>query len=826
MGNPNESIRWSALGVVAIELALAATVMVCFQFDLARPLGWDFLWVVPVFLAHAVMPLRWRRPFLLAVTVGLLWRVLGLTAGIYVVAVGLLLIGLCHLPIAFRWRVLLVLVVAAILALVQGRIIDGGKYLEAAIPILGGIFMFRLILYLYEIRHEKPGEATPLERLGYFFLLPSPLAPFFPALDYEVYLRSYYQRPAFETYQTGMLWISRGVFQLALYRVVYHFFSPSPEEVRDLASFAEFCVAGYLIYLRVSGLFHIISGGLRLFGYALPETHHLYFFAHNFSDYWRRINIYWKDFMMKIVFYPVYMRLRRARLGHLGKLTIATIVVFFATAVLHAYQTFWLRGDFTIHETDYAFWGLLGGFVILNNFWDARRGASKPKREEGEASFDVGHALSLSMKALGMFLLFAVLWAMWSCHQWEAFWDVMRQARNAPPSQVFWLVGIAVTVVVLGVAGQGLAHRGIHLFESHPGVKRSILTTLVPLLILAGLWQYHSSIGLPGWLGRHFEVIWIDQLNERDRVSKERSYYEGLLSGARSSVGAEEEAMVKKVVPDVRALLYRESFGPQSVWGATWTTNRWGMRDQFYSKVRTPGVFRMAISGASYVSGRGVGDGETFESLVEKRFNEEGVDLEILNFGTSASCTIQRLADLELRILDFHPDAFLLVCHGEEVDRNLRTLARIGAERGSAGLTFPFLQELFERAGISEGDTQAEIKRALAPYREELMRWTYGRIAELCAERGIRPVWVYLANTRTRGLLGAEEGRRFAEEAGLSTIILDGAYGGLPWQDVALNEADTHPNQLGHEMIAKRLYEKIREHREEVGLPPAAVPDP
>ena len=64
-------------------------------------------------------------------------------------------------------------------------------------------------------------------------------------------------------------------------------------------------VCNYLLYLQVSGQFHMACGMLHLFGYQLPETHHRYLLATGFTDYWRRINIYWKDFMVRVVFNPV-----------------------------------------------------------------------------------------------------------------------------------------------------------------------------------------------------------------------------------------------------------------------------------------------------------------------------------------------------------------------------------------------------------------------------------------------------------------------------------------------------------------------------------------
>ena len=65
---------------------------------------------------------------------------------------------------------------------------------------------------------------------------------------------------------------------------------------------------------------------LHLFGFNLPETHHRYFLASSFTDFWRRINIYWKDFMMKVFYYPAYFRLRR--FGDTVALVLATVFMF------------------------------------------------------------------------------------------------------------------------------------------------------------------------------------------------------------------------------------------------------------------------------------------------------------------------------------------------------------------------------------------------------------------------------------------------------------------------------------------------------------------
>ena len=81
---------------------------------------------------------------------------------------------------------------------------------------------------------------------------------------------------------------------------------PTRLQFEIFAGVGQYVLSSFLLYLRVSGLFHLMVGMLRLFGFNLPETHHRYFLAASFTDFWRRINIYWKDFMMKVFYYPMF----------------------------------------------------------------------------------------------------------------------------------------------------------------------------------------------------------------------------------------------------------------------------------------------------------------------------------------------------------------------------------------------------------------------------------------------------------------------------------------------------------------------------------------
>jgi D-alanyl-lipoteichoic acid acyltransferase DltB (MBOAT superfamily) len=165
-------------------------------------------------------------------------------------------------------------------------------------------------------------------------------------------------------------------------------------------------------------------GMLHLFGFQLPPTHHHYLLATGFTDYWRRINIYWKDFMVRLVFNPVVFRLKRW--PQPAALAVATVVVFVATWALHAYQSFWLRGSWGISGPDALFWGILGALVLVNVQLDARR----PRGRAGKGPATALGTLVRGAKVAATFTTIALLWSLWSSPSLESWVDLMRRGTG------------------------------------------------------------------------------------------------------------------------------------------------------------------------------------------------------------------------------------------------------------------------------------------------------------------------------------------------------------------------------------------------------------
>ena len=319
-----------------------------------------FALVLAGFVINLWLPLDFRRPFFVMLSLAGAVVVFGPADAAWLVGCGLLLIGLCHLPVRFGLRVLLLLLTGGLLATSRAGALPSA-WSAAVWPILGSMFMFRLALYIRAVR-MKQVENGLWGPLAYFFMLPNLAFPLFPVVDYQTFRRTYYDRGDIAIYEQGLVWISRGLVHLLLYRLVYQNFLGDPADVVTLGDLTQLMLSTFLLYLRVSGQFHLIVGILHLFGFRLPETHKLYYLAHNFTELWRRINIYWKDFMMQVVFYPAYFKLKQ--LGPRPALACATAAVFLVTWVLHSYQWFWLRGGFPVALPDILFWGILGTLVV------------------------------------------------------------------------------------------------------------------------------------------------------------------------------------------------------------------------------------------------------------------------------------------------------------------------------------------------------------------------------------------------------------------------------------------------------------------------------
>jgi hypothetical protein len=819
---------------VSIALQLGLLVLVVRQYELENQAFYTNIMLLTFygFLIHYFLPLRYRLSFFLLLSLAAIAGVLGLANGAWLVAIGLGLIGICHLPIPFSFRV--AFLVAAGVGLAFLRIEGLQMPIPGVIwPILGSMFMFRLIIYLYDLRHSK--EPVSISRsLAYFFLLPNVVFPFFPVVDFATFRRTYYNEERYGIYQRGVEWMLRGVFQLIVYRFVNYYVVIATEDVSNAVDLARFAISNFLLYLRVSGQFHLIVGILHLYGFNLPETNHRYLLASSFMDLWRRINIYWKEFMLKIFFYPTHFKLGKMKAT--SRLVVATAVVFIMTWFLHAYQWFWLRGSFLLTAPDIVFWTILALLVIANTLYEARRGR---KRTLGNRSQTLRDVLFLALRTAGTFSLLTFLWSLWtseSIREWISLWSVATTLEGIATLALIFLAITAVMGVTIWIGNVGTKPRAADKIQQPKFFKAAATNGLyVVLLLLIGTPAVYTRIG-----GQAQEIITdlrAARLSDRDAELLQRGYYEDLMGVNRfnselwdvySKRPTEWPLIQETEVARLTGDFYLIELMPSTrifFHGEEFTTNRWGMRDIEYEQIPAPGTYRIAVLGPSFVMGSGVADDDVFVSLLEERLNLENDkstydSYELLNFGVAGYSVLQELAVWEQRAMTFEPITLFLVAHQLEKEIAIRNLAN--SIKNGHDIPYEYLHEIAQQAEVDATMPAAEIERRLKPFGRELVSWAYHHIAELARENDVLPVWVFMSTLETS--FSEEETAdliSLAEEAGFVVLDLSRIYENQDVASLIVAEWDKHPNAKGSRLIADSLYQALREKEDLIplGLP-------
>jgi D-alanyl-lipoteichoic acid acyltransferase DltB (MBOAT superfamily) len=791
------------------------------------------------FIINHYLPTSLRRPFFLGlglVAIIGVFGVVSIPAAVGLIGASLVLIGICHLPVSIWIRLALLLACTAGLAAFRSGFVYTG-WVMAILPVLAAIFMFRLAIYLYDISNGK-GPKNIWDRLSYFFLFPNIVFPFFPAVDYSTYGRTYYNDEATRIYRHGATYILRGFVHLLLYRLIHVEYVLGMNEVTSALGFLQYVVSNFGLYLKVSGLFHLIVGLIVLFGYNLPETHSRFYFSTSFIDFWRRINIYWKDFMQKMVFNPSYMVFKKMGVPHMTGVMLAIATVFIATWALHAYQWYWLTGTVLLTLPDVLFWLILGALLIGQTWLEAR-----PKSKQPSPIAFIPPKVTLVIRTVSTFLFICILWSFWTsptAHDWV---DMVARAGLAPAftdtsaaTPADWgvtlasaAIGILLCVITLGI------HFG--LAKPAPRVKRNLAKKkkdFYGAIVLCGAIavglvalqnpKVHDTIGAR----QLAEDIGASKLNAQDQIMLERGYYEGLISSQRFNGELWEFFMqnpgqAHKMQEDYEGVHFVDSYmereyvpnATYSAAGVTTPTNQWGMDDYDYPLTKPEGAYRVAILGASRTRGRGVERDKRFTSLLRQDFENESArpnaKYEMMNFSFDGQVAAQRVLEYESKVRKFRPDIVFFVAGIRDsiFDHHARMI------RQGVPMPWPFLDDINARAGLNSSMTETEISRRLAPYRLEFVQNVYKMLGKDLEADGIRGVWIYVPSVDDD--IREHEApppvlEQYARDAGFETINLANLFDGLPNRDdYRISRFDTHPNEAGHRLIADAISKGLKE---------------
>ncbi len=797
--------------ILLFELLLVAAVVSLLNIEGHRHFFPVLCFIIFGFAIHAWLPMRHRIAFFALLSITCVLFVLGVSNGLWVLCVGGALIGICYLPIGFGLR--LGLLAATGTALVFARV----QFPLPFWPVLGSMFMFRLIIYVYDTRHETT-KPTLASSISYFFLLPNVCFPLFPVVDYRTFRDTWYDEDEWEIYQRGVSWIVRGLVHLLLYRYIKLNLVPNAYELVDVPHIALFMSTNYALYLQVSGQFHLVTGLLHLFGFNLPRTHHWFFLASSFSDIWRRINIYWKDFMAKIFFFPIFFALRRHGSSVGPAIVLGVLGVFVCTWLLHSWQTFWLLGKFPVTANDAFLWLGVGTCVAVNAAFDSRRSVQRRRSEWWVA-------LSVSMRTVVMFALVSLFWACWTKPGFlVSIWGVMDRpgAGHGLFVVLAWMLAAVAIGMILKLFLDWQASR-----ERKPSDEDFLSSAKLHMaglgVVIVFMSPWSSSL-FDSDIAQKIADFRADPTAAEDAEKRLQSYYEDLNMAAIQAgpllISFSPEAETRRaqaygfykvsrttdlyqgveLIPNVKTELD----------GSPFSVNQFGMRDRTTLTLdKPPATIRIALVGSSIVMGYGVSDEAVFSRVFETRLNSEHSDrthrFEVLNFGVGKQWAPHRLIRIQRKVVKFKPDVLYYFVHQDE----FQELASHPAQLIAQELELPsqHLKDIANKSDITRGMAPGAILSRLQRYETELLGAVYETIVDECRGRKIVPVWIYLPVPSAELDIAKAKLIPIAVNAGFLVCDL------TDWakeRQGLFPTAEHHPNAEGHQLIADALMRMVQ----------------
>lgn len=780
------------------------------DFETGTPIA-DVLPIIPVvFFVNYWLPSRFS----------LLTMIVGATVASYLflgpyntAAVMLILGAYVSVFYIFRktaWRIAVALVMTAGLAFLRMGIVNL-PVVPLAVPVAATMIMFRFVLMIYE-HHYKYAESTWIQKFAYLFLLPSLAFPLYPIVDYKNFLSNH--RPHdHRLIRIGLTRICAGVSFMMLHRILYLHVFPSYVEVTDALSALIYMTGSYLYVINILGILWVGIGYLSILGYELPPVFNNIFLIDSFRDIWRRINTYWRDFVVKLVYYPVYFKLRKKTKSAILITSLLTLTI---SALLHGWQWFWLQGTIAFQTTGILFWTIIGLVISINLSIQPKAEGGIPVDAKSKSIF------RRALRITGMFVFMSVMWSIWNStgiSDWLYFMKFYSLG-----SVVQWLIILAcivgLTLIVFIILKYFQRPPGYHIL-GQPINATIVLGAGIILLLPTydGFVKY-----LPDETGKFVSSISTLNLTETDQGDATENYYNRMLAsdgtglrpwemhtpGAPARSGL-DEACVRRQDILVRELIPNK-VTPLDGW--TITTNRWGMRDKDYEMKKPEGVFRIAILGASYEMGSGVAQDSIFETLAEKMLVDSIAEkqIEILNFSVGGYHLPQQVWVAQNKVPQFQPDLVLCFVHPSDATRNSNYMSKL--IKNGTDLMYPELYAIKKSSGAEQNMGESELKNRLYPYSERLARWSLETISIACDSMNADFGVVYIPALKQTN--DAEFYRNIFQPAGPinpkleNTMFLDLSeiFKGHE-EEYKLASDPTHPNGKAHHLIATELVGRL-----------------
>ncbi|NNE15061.1 MAG: hypothetical protein HKN51_08800 [Saprospiraceae bacterium] len=802
----------------AVILSLVLVSWISFNFNVESNLGFPFLFIITVtgFIIFNVSKKKYRSYILAILCFLSIVILLSPINALLIYAIGGILFLIIDSDLSKYLHLALIILTVAVLGFV--RIQTDWEIFEPRLwVILGSIFMFRTIVYLKE---KKLIKATPhkIDRFNYFFLFPNIFSPLFPIIDYKDYTKDVSLDEQSKLNIKGINLITTGLIQLLIYRIIYNYILPSASEVNNTSTLLIYTISNYLLVFRLMGMFNICVGTLRLFHLNLPEVFNNIFISTGVSDFFRRLNIYWKEFLLNFFYYPIYFKLRK--IGMIKAITISAIFTFILNWFFHAYQWFWILGSSSIRWTDTLFWSLFSIVAICEMVYQAKY----PKKKSANNSFDFAWPL----KVILTFSFIAVIWSLWTAPSIGFWLDLHKNCFADNNMSIINVTSILLTAYLfLLIYKKAIYRRFEDLFEKNDALLYKInLAILIIISAFASAQFLNSAESKIASAANDFSTV---KINNDDTNNLAEGYYDGILEFNIGSAnwdvsmvneiqkGNDERIADYKIkLNDLRISHYEPNVNIVNKRQMKFKTNNFGLRCKDYPLLPDSNTIRVAFFGGSPESGLNLSNHEILSNIVEANINEllsnSETKFELFNFTLAGYTSANYRKVLQLDALKTKPEYAIFTVRTREFNNSYRRLAKViindNLKLDEAFSAFVNEQKIEFKENFS--------KEEGVDYGRKIWQWNMKEIFRICESNNIKPIVLYIPQIIKSKNIKSDysEIKSYLKNENIDFIDMSGVFDGYAPGDVNTSGKNfgNHPNAKGHKVIANMLTEKLKKY--------------
>lgn len=349
--------------------------------------------------------------------------------------------------------------------------------------------------------------------------------------------------------------------------------------------------------------------------------------------------------------------------------------------------------------------------------------------------------------------------------------------------------------------------------------RRAVLT-IVLIVGLLGLHQVSRYFRHPNAATYRLHQLISDMssndVGRDDLNALVAGYYEGILRTGNAAIGLPggriEDVRFRN---DFLRFELKPNLNEQYKAGIRFT-NSMGMANPEYSYQKPPHTWRIAILGDSVSLGP---YGHDYVKALEDRLNHNCTspdiqNYQVLNFSVYAYSALQNM-DVGLNKASyFHPDVDVVALTSLEFFPGTGSVMHVATLLSSGtDLKYDYLRQVVAQAGIQPGSHLPTIRKKLAPYKTQLIRWALIQIRDHAAAHGAKTI-VILVPAPISSSFTIEHFNQLRDAAGpvgIPIIDLRDTFRSVNLEDFQVDPGkDFHPNLLGHTMIADSLFAKLQ----------------